>query len=142
MLQRPRWWRCRREASAREARTIAVLQRWSAEHSCATHCIYTKHICFVQCSPMGIVKISDQMHENLRVASNALSRSINAQAEHWMRVGMLAELHPALSHSQICQMLINAEQDGGFDLAAMAQALATPAGSNGRSGSKSVRRVR
>ena len=27
---------------------------------------------------MGIVKISDQMHENLRLASTALSRSINA----------------------------------------------------------------
>ena len=39
---------------------------------------------------MGIVKISDQMHENLRLASNALSRSINSHAEHWMRVGMLA----------------------------------------------------
>ena len=55
---------------------------------------------------MGIVKISDQMHENLRVASNALSRSINAQAEHWMRIGMLAELHPNLDHSDICQLLI------------------------------------
>lgn len=42
---------------------------------------------------MGIVKISDPMHENLRLASNALSRSINAQAEHWMRIGMLSELH-------------------------------------------------
>ena len=58
---------------------------------------------------MGIVKISDQMHENLRVASNALSRSINAQAEHWMRIGMLAELHPNLDHSDICQLLIRAE---------------------------------
>ena len=51
---------------------------------------------------MGIVKISEQMHENLRVASNALSRSINAQAEHWMRIGMLSELHPNLDHNQIC----------------------------------------
>ena len=79
---------------------------------------------------MGIVKISDQMHENLRIASNALSRSINAQAEHWMRVGMLAELHPELDHSQICQMLIRAEQAGGFDLVKVAQAL-SPAGSTG-----------
>lgn len=79
---------------------------------------------------MGIVKISDQMHENLRIASNALSRSINAQAEHWMRVGMLAELHPELDHSQICQMLIRAEQAGGFDLAKVAQAL-PPTGSTG-----------
>jgi hypothetical protein len=46
---------------------------------------------------MGIVKISDLMHDNLRDASDALSRSINAQAEHWLRVGMLSELHPELS---------------------------------------------
>ena len=57
---------------------------------------------------MGIVKISDLMHENLRVAGNALSRSINAQAEHWMRVGMLTEMHPELNHREICQLLIDA----------------------------------
>lgn len=65
---------------------------------------------------MGIVKISEQMHENLRVASNALSRSINAQAEHWMRIGMLSELHPNLDHHQICRLLVRAEQAGGLDL--------------------------
>ncbi|MHC8286112.1 ParD-like family protein [Pseudomonas sp. XS1P51] len=65
---------------------------------------------------MGIVKISEGMHENLRVASNALSRSINAQAEHWMRIGMLTELHPNLDHSDICRLLIRAEQAGGLDL--------------------------
>lgn len=69
---------------------------------------------------MGIVKISDQMHESLRVASNALSRSINAQAEHWMRIGMVAELHPELDHREISQLLIRAEQAGGFDLATVA----------------------
>ena len=66
---------------------------------------------------MGIVKISDLMHDNLRVAGNALSRSINAQAEHWMRVGMLAELHPNLNHRDICQLLIQAELAGGLDVA-------------------------
>jgi len=65
---------------------------------------------------MGIVKISENMHENLRVASDALSRSINAQAEHWMRIGMLAELHPNLDHSDICRLLIRAESAGGLDL--------------------------
>jgi hypothetical protein len=65
---------------------------------------------------MGIVKISDQMHESLRVASNALSRSINAQAEHWMRIGLLAELHPDLDHREISLLLIRAEQAGGLDL--------------------------
>ena len=66
---------------------------------------------------MGIVKISDQMHENLRVAGNALSRSINAQAEHWMRVGMLAEMHPGLDIQAISQMLVRAELGGGLDIA-------------------------
>jgi hypothetical protein len=84
---------------------------------------YTFHIRFFT---MGIVKISDLMHENLRVAGNALSRSINAQAEHWMRIGMLAELHPALDHREICQLLIRAEQAGGFDMASVAAALAPP----------------
>lgn len=71
---------------------------------------------------MGIVKISDLMHENLRVAGNALSRSINAQAEHWMRVGMLTELHPELDHRDICQLLIRAELAGGLDIAMAAAA--------------------
>jgi hypothetical protein len=65
---------------------------------------------------MGIVKISDRMHENLRVAGNALSRSINAQAEHWMRIGMLSELHPDLDHRAISQRLVQAELDGGLDI--------------------------
>lgn len=59
---------------------------------------------------MGIVKISERMHENLRLTSAALSRSINAQAEHWLRVGMLAELNPKLCYADICQLLIEAEQ--------------------------------
>ncbi|PZP99009.1 MAG: hypothetical protein DI587_12365 [Variovorax paradoxus] len=67
---------------------------------------------------MGIVKISDLMHENLRVAGSALSRSINAQAEHWMRIGMLSEMHPELDHRDICQMLVRAELAGGFDITA------------------------
>jgi plasmid stability protein len=65
---------------------------------------------------MGIVKISDQMHENLRVASGALSRSINAQAEHWLRIGLLAETHPDLCYSDICKLLLLAAQEGGVTL--------------------------
>jgi hypothetical protein len=61
---------------------------------------------------MGLVKISEQMHANLRSASAALSRSINAQAEHWMRVGMLAELNPGLNYSDICQLLIREQALG------------------------------
>lgn len=59
---------------------------------------------------MGIVKISEEMHEKLRVTSGALSRSINAQAEHWLRVGMLAELNPQLDYAGICRILIEAER--------------------------------
>ncbi|KLN57258.1 ParD-like family protein [Variovorax paradoxus] len=80
---------------------------------------------------MGIVKISDLMHENLRVAGNALSRSINAQAEHWMRVGMLTEMHPELDYREICQLLIQAELAGGLDIAvAVSTQPARPRGSS------------
>ncbi|WP_051378466.1 ParD-like family protein [Derxia gummosa] len=58
---------------------------------------------------MGLVKISDSMHENLRVASGALSRSINSQAEHWLRIGMLCELNPDLRYSDLCRLLIENE---------------------------------
>lgn len=75
---------------------------------------------------MGIVKISDAMHENLRVASSALSRSINAQAEHWMRVGMLTEMHPELNHADICLLLIQAELSGGLDLSVALSSRASP----------------
>ncbi len=77
---------------------------------------------------MGIVKISDLMHENLRVAGTALSRSINAQAEHWMRIGMLSELHPGLDHQDLSRLLIQAELAGGLDLAT---AMAGPAAGSG-----------
>lgn len=65
---------------------------------------------------MGIVKISEHMHENLRLTSGALSRSINAQAEHWLRVGMLAELNPNLRYGEICQLLIQAERQALDDI--------------------------
>ncbi|WP_347554765.1 ParD-like family protein [Robbsia sp. KACC 23696] len=61
---------------------------------------------------MGIVKISDVMHANLRATSGALGRSINAQAEHWMRVGMLSELYPSLAYGEICRILIQADMQG------------------------------
>lgn len=66
---------------------------------------------------MGIVKISEQMHENLRIASMALNRSINAQAEHWLRIGLLAETNPELRYSDICQMLLRTASEGGPTLA-------------------------
>ena len=54
---------------------------------------------------MGIVKISDDLHDQIRLSSTAMSRSINAQAEHWLRVGRLAELHPHLDYTAICAKL-------------------------------------
>ena len=65
---------------------------------------------------MGIVKISEAMHGNLRLTSAALSRSINAQAEHWLRVGMLSELNPNLRYGEICQLLIQAEHQLAEDV--------------------------
>jgi hypothetical protein len=59
---------------------------------------------------MGIVKITEQMHVNLRLTSGAMSRSINSQAEHWLRVGMMAELNPGLCYNDICKKLREAEQ--------------------------------
>ncbi|OCX64569.1 hypothetical protein BFP70_11090 [Thioclava sp. SK-1] len=50
---------------------------------------------------MGIVKIGDDLHEELRKASSVMCRSINAQAEFWIKVGMLAEAHPTLPFTEI-----------------------------------------
>lgn len=50
---------------------------------------------------MGIVKIGDELHEELRKASTVMCRSINAQAEFWIKIGMLAESQPSLTFSQI-----------------------------------------
>ncbi len=50
---------------------------------------------------MGIVKIDDDLHEEARRASAVMCRSINAQAEFWMKIGMLAEANPTLSFNDI-----------------------------------------
>ncbi len=50
---------------------------------------------------MGIVKIDDELHEDIRKASAVMVRSINAQAEYWMKIGMLAEASPNMSYNQI-----------------------------------------
>ena len=52
-------------------------------------------------SAMGIVKISDELHEEIRKASSVMVRSINAQSEYWIKIGMLAEANPSMSFSQI-----------------------------------------
>jgi hypothetical protein len=50
---------------------------------------------------VGIVKIDDELHEEVRKTSTIMCRSINAQAEFWMKVGRLAEANPTLSFSEI-----------------------------------------
>ncbi len=50
---------------------------------------------------MGLVKIADELHEELRKSSAVMCRSINAQAEFWMKIGMLAESNPSLTFTQI-----------------------------------------
>lgn len=50
---------------------------------------------------MGIVKINDELHEEIRKASSVMVRSINAQAEFWIKVGMLAETHPSMTFTDI-----------------------------------------
>ncbi len=50
---------------------------------------------------MGIVNIEDELHEQLRKASKASYRSINAQAAFWIRIGMLCELNPQLTFQEI-----------------------------------------
>ena len=57
---------------------------------------------------MGIVKIDDQLHEEVRRASTVMCRSINAQAEFWMKMGMLAEANPTLSFNEIVKVQLAA----------------------------------
>ena len=61
---------------------------------------------------MGIVNIEDEVHEQLRGASKASYRSINAQAAFWIRIGMLAELNPGLTFQQIA---VRELRDAGVD---------------------------
>ena len=57
---------------------------------------------------MGLVKIDDNLHENVRRASAVMCRSINAQAEFWMKIGMLAEANPTLAFTDIVKMQLQA----------------------------------
>ncbi|MEM5527861.1 ParD-like family protein [Gammaproteobacteria bacterium AS21] len=59
---------------------------------------------------MGIVKISDELHDEIRKSSNVMSRSINSQAEFWIKIGMLAELNPTLTYHQIIKKQLIKEQ--------------------------------
>lgn len=60
---------------------------------------------------MGIVKIDEDLHEEVRRASTVMCRSINAQAEFWMKIGMLAEANPTLSFTEIVKRELATAQD-------------------------------
>lgn len=53
---------------------------------------------------MGILKISEPLHDEVRKASTVMARSVNAQAEYWMKLGLLAELHPTLTYPELVQL--------------------------------------
>jgi len=57
---------------------------------------------------MGIVKIDDNLHEEVRRASTVMCRSINAQTEFWIKIGMLAEANPTLSFNDIIKIQLEA----------------------------------
>ncbi|GHF00245.1 ParD-like family protein [Thalassotalea profundi] len=50
---------------------------------------------------MGIVKISEELHDEIRKSSHVMSRSINSQAEFWIKVGRLSELNPTLNFNEL-----------------------------------------
>ncbi|WP_411710899.1 ParD-like family protein [Legionella septentrionalis] len=50
---------------------------------------------------VGIVKISDELHEEVRKTSTVMERSINSQAEFWLKIGRLAEQNPTLTYEEI-----------------------------------------
>lgn len=60
---------------------------------------------------MGLVKIDDALHEDVRRASAVMCRSINAQAEFWMKMGKLAEANPAMTFNDIVKAQIEATAD-------------------------------
>jgi hypothetical protein len=70
---------------------------------------------------MGIVNIEDELHEQLRRASKASYRSINAQAAFWIRIGMLCELNPNLTFQELVARELKA---AGVDAPDPARALA------------------
>jgi hypothetical protein len=57
---------------------------------------------------MGIVNIDEELHDQLRRASKVSCRSINAQAAYWIKIGLLCEMNPSLTFSQILERELSA----------------------------------
>ncbi len=64
---------------------------------------YTMYQYVIKGVLMGIVKISDELHEDVRKNSAVMERSINSQAEFWMKIGRIAEQNPTLTYEQIIE---------------------------------------
>lgn len=70
---------------------------------------------------MGIVSIEDELHEQLRRASRASCRSINAQAAFWIKIGMLCELNPGLTFQELVARELKEAGVNALNLAAEAR---------------------
>lgn len=64
---------------------------------------------------MGIVKISVDLHDAAKLMAKAMNRSINAQAEYWMRIGKLIEENPSITYAEVLKILINQASLGEID---------------------------
>ena len=73
---------------------------------------------------MGIVSIEDELHEQLRRASKASYRSINAQATFWIRIGMLCELNPGMTFQELVAREL---KEAGVETSALTATAATAA---------------
>jgi len=69
---------------------------------------------------MGIVKIDDELHGEARRASTVMCRSINAQAEFWMKIGRLAEANPMMAFNDIVKAQLVEARVRLFEAAAAA----------------------
>lgn len=74
--------------------TFSRLQNKTQKHTIYIRYIYRVYI-------LGIIKISDEVHDQVRQSCQVMSRSINAQAEFWIKMGRLAELNPTLTFSEL-----------------------------------------
>lgn len=55
---------------------------------------------------MGIVKISDELHDLAKQMAKAMSRSVNSQAEHWMRIGKTIEENPTITYQEVLRLFL------------------------------------
>lgn len=61
---------------------------------------------------MGIVKISEELHSATKIVARAMNRSINAQAEYWMRIGKIIEANPTITYTDVLKILMDEATSG------------------------------